>query len=109
MESLGVNSLAKLPGLQGPIDDAFMDRFIMVRPTGKPMNLAVGKWVRREMNHAITEWHRQFRGKAILMDDEEVFHCDVTEANLILWGDPKSNSFIAKIRMTIDMKMRGIL
>ena len=25
----------KKPGLQGPIDDAFMDSFIMVRPTGQ--------------------------------------------------------------------------
>jgi len=30
--------LAKRPLLQGPIDDAFMDRFVMVRPTGAPLN-----------------------------------------------------------------------
>jgi pimeloyl-ACP methyl ester carboxylesterase len=32
---LGKNELRKRPGLQGPIDDAFMDSFIIVRPTGK--------------------------------------------------------------------------
>ena len=26
---------AKRPSLQGPIDDAFMDRFVMVKPTGR--------------------------------------------------------------------------
>ena len=69
-----------------------------------------GKCVEKEMDHAITEWHRQFRGNAILMDDDEVFHCDVTEANLILWGDAKSNSFIAKIvgSLPIEWNEKGI-
>ena len=38
--------LRKRHGLQGPIDDAFLDRFIFVRPTGKAWNEAVGKWAR---------------------------------------------------------------
>jgi len=108
--NLAQNSLVKTPGLQGPIDDAFLSRFIMVRPTGKPMNATTGKWVQKEMGHAITEWHRQFRGNVILMDDDELFHSYVTEANLILWGDPKSNSFIAKIAgsLPIEWNEKGI-
>ena len=94
--SLQMNSLIKLPGLQGPIDDAFLDRFLMVKPTGKPMNAAVGKWVDREMNEAITEWHRQFRGNARVKSDKHLTRNDFSQ-NLILWGDPKSNSVIAKI------------
>ena len=35
-------TLAKRHGLQGPIDDAFMDSFLMVKPTGKPINEKVG-------------------------------------------------------------------
>ena len=46
----------KRPGLQGPIDDAFMDRFLMVRPTGMPLNEKVGAWAKSEMNHAVTQW-----------------------------------------------------
>ncbi len=30
--------LRKAHGLQGPIDDAFMDRFVIVRPTGKALS-----------------------------------------------------------------------
>src|SRR5262249_16907677 len=37
-------TLSKRHGLQGPIDDAFLDSFLMVRPTGKAMNTQVGKW-----------------------------------------------------------------
>ena len=46
--------LRKRHGLQGPIDDAFLDRFVMVQPTGPPMNEAVGKWAAAEMDHAVT-------------------------------------------------------
>jgi hypothetical protein len=108
--SLAQNPLAKTPGLQGPVDDAFLDRFIMVRPTGKPMNTLTGKWVQKEMKHAITEWHRQFRGNAILKDDEEVQHPDAMKANLILWGDPHSNSYLAKIadKLPVQWNEKGI-
>jgi hypothetical protein len=104
------NSLAKIPGLQGPIDDAFLDRFIMVRPTGKPMNTAAGKWVQKEMKHAITEWHRQFRGNAIVMDDKQLQLRDAEKSNLILWGDPRSNSYLAKIadKLPVHWDEKGI-
>jgi hypothetical protein len=36
--------LRKRHGLQGPIDDAFMDSFIIVKPTGAPLNPKVGAW-----------------------------------------------------------------
>jgi pimeloyl-ACP methyl ester carboxylesterase len=94
--SLQQNSLVKSPGLQGPIDDAFLDRFMMVKPSGKSMNAALGKWVDREMNEAITQWHRQFRGNARVISDTHLTRKNFSQ-NLILWGDPKSNSMIAKI------------
>ena len=94
--SLAMNSLVKLPGLQGPIDDAFLDRFLFVIPTGKPMNATLGQWVEREMNEANLQWRRQFRGKAPVMKDVHLTRNDLRQ-NLILWGDPSSNSFIKKI------------
>jgi len=86
----------KVHGLTGPIDDAFMDSFIMVRPTG-PGNPGITKWVGTEMEHAITHWRRQFRGEARVKDDKDVTEIDIASSNLILWGDPKSNAIIAKI------------
>ena len=47
------DALRKRHGLQGPIDDAFMDSFLMVRPTGKPLNDKVGAWAGKEMAHAV--------------------------------------------------------
>jgi len=60
---LTARRLSQSHGLQGPIDDAFMDRFIFVRPTGKPINPKVGEWVTGELGHAIEHWRRQFRGR----------------------------------------------
>ena len=89
--------LHKRHGLQGPIDDAFLDRFIMVAPTGTPMHGATGKWADAEMKHAIEHWHRQFRGQAIVKKDADITDADIASSNLILWGDPSSNRILAKI------------
>ena len=87
----------KARGMQGPIDDAFMDAFLMVRPTGRPMNDAIGKWTETEMKHAVKHWRQQFRGDAPIKDDKDVTDDDIRNNNLILWGDPKSNAILAKI------------
>ncbi len=90
-------TLRKRHGLQGPIDDAFMDSFLMVRPTGKPLNDKVGDWARKEMVHAVEHWRKQFRGEARVKDDTAVTEADIADHNLVLWGDPSSNHVLAKI------------
>jgi hypothetical protein len=97
----------KLPGLQGPIDDAFLDRFIMVAPSGEGMHAATGKWVDAEMKHAIEHWRRQFRGVAIQKKDSEITDADIASSNLILWGDPASNKVLAKIIDKLPIKWNG--
>jgi predicted esterase len=89
--------LHKTHGLQGPIDDAFMDRFVMVRPTGKPMNDAVGTWTQTEMAHALHFWRSVFRGEAPTVDDSALSADQIANANLVLWGDPSSNSVLKRI------------
>ncbi len=89
--------LLKRHGLQGPIDDAFLDSFLMVSPTGKPMNETIGKWTTQEMKHATDHWRKQFRGDAPMKADKDVTDDDIKNNNLILWGDPKSNAILAKI------------
>jgi hypothetical protein len=89
--------LHKVHGLQGPIDDAFMDSFIMVRPTGTAMNAKVGAWTSAEMSHAIDHWRRTYRGEAIVKDDTSVTPQDIANSNLILWGDPESNAVLKRI------------
>ena len=89
--------LLKKHGLQGPIDDAFMDSFVMVKPGGRPMNSATAEWAEKEMKHAVAHWRSQFRGDAVVKGDGEVTKDDIANSNLILWGDPMSNAYIGKI------------
>lgn len=91
------SSLKKRHNLQGPIDDAFMDSFIFVRPTGTAANEAVGKWAEAELTRAIEHWRRHFRGDARVVNDVDLTDEMIQSSNIVLWGDPKSNSVLAKI------------
>lgn len=89
--------LRKSHDLQGPVDDAFMSRFLMVTPTGTAMSPAVGERIAGEQTRAIREWRKQFRGSARVKTDAEVTDDDIASSNLVLWGDPQSNKILARI------------
>ncbi len=89
--------LRKKPSLQGPIDDAFMDRFLFVRPTGQTANEKAGAWAVAELERAIEHWRRHYRGDVRVKDDTQVTEDDYRDSHLILWGDPSSNVLLAKI------------
>jgi hypothetical protein len=96
--------LRKRHGLQGPIDDAFMDSFLIVRPTGQPFHERFGAWAAAELVHATNHWRQQFRGDARVKDDMSVTDEDISSNNLILWGDPGSNRWIAKLNAKLPVK-----
>jgi hypothetical protein len=97
-------TLRKQPGLQGPIDDAFMDSFVMVTPTGQPRHEAIGRWAAGELQHALVHWRRQFRAELQPKTDAQVTDDDIANSNLILWGDPSSNRVLAKIAEKLPIK-----
>ena len=99
-----VEGLAKKPGLQGPIDDAFYDSFRFVKPTGKPMNESTGKWVDAEFAHAVKHWRQHFRGDAQVSNDKDVNAAQIATENLVLFGDPSSNELLAKIADKLPVK-----
>ncbi len=81
----------KVHGLQGPIDDAFFSRFIMVEPSSN----APG-WVRSEFERAVREWRKIFRGDALVKKESELTPEDLQSAHLVLWGTPESSTLIKK-------------
>jgi pimeloyl-ACP methyl ester carboxylesterase len=91
------NGARKIPGLSGPINDAFMEPFLFVRPTGKPLNPTVGAWVEAELKHATKLWRDLFRAELVIKDDTAVTMDDLAQRNLVLWGDATSNRLIAKL------------
>ncbi|MBM3826603.1 MAG: hypothetical protein FJ410_07810 [Verrucomicrobia bacterium] len=97
-------ALTKRHGVSGPIDDAFMDAFLFVSPSGKALNEKVGAWTKSERERAVFEWRRQFRGDAPMKTDAQVTEADIASRNLVLWGDPSSNAVLARIADRLPIK-----
>jgi hypothetical protein len=103
--------LRKRHNLQGPIDDAFMDSFLIVRPSGECVHPTMEKFVQSELARAIEHWRRHFRGAARVKDDTAVTDEDIASSNLVLWGDAASNALIKRIndRLPIRFDSEGIV
>ncbi len=95
--------LAKLRGLQGPIDDAFMSPFLVVVPSGKCASPQVQRWMKFELAHQIDRWRAVFRGDLRMKHDTEVTPEDIKRYHLVLWGDPGSNQIMGKIAQKLPI------
>ena len=94
----------KRHGLTGPIDDAFMDSFVFVSPTGKTESDSLAKWQTGELAHAIKHWRQHFRGDAVVREDRDVSPKTIADSNLVLWGDPQSNILIKQIMPNLPIQ-----
>jgi hypothetical protein len=103
-EQGGPQGLRKKPNLQGPIDDAFMSSFLIVKPTGPAMNDKLANWTNAECDRAIRRWHGIMRGEARVKNDTDVTDADIASSNLALFGDPSSNKLLAKIADKLPIK-----
>jgi len=83
--------LAKQPGLQGPIDDAFTGPFLVVLPSQKSPHAGFQRWLDAEIPHFITRWRELMRGHVRVKSDSEVTKEDVANYHLVCWGDPQTN------------------
>ena len=101
------DGLRKTYNLQGPVDDAFMDSFLVVRPTGTAKHKAIDKWTKSELDHFDKHWRQQFRGDARMKDDTAVTKSDIASHNLILFGDPQSNQVIARLNAKLPVGWSG--
>ncbi len=91
------SGFTKRPGLQGPIDDAFSGPFLCVRGTGAPWNKEIHEWADASLRRFAHEWRRYMRGDLPIKDDLNVTEADLRTRNLILFGDPGSNRWLAKM------------
>ena len=89
--------LRKVHGLQGPIDDAFMDRFLVVVPTQKSAHTELERWVQFELAHFLDRWKCLFRGVPRVKRDTDIKDRDQQDSHLIVWGDPTSNQFLTLV------------
>jgi len=96
-------SLRKRPGLQGPIDDAFLSPFVFVSPDDVQEPSVVDRWVSSEFKHATGEWCRHFRGEENAKSASQVSADDKLSKNLILFGTPQSNPLIAEVLQSMPI------
>jgi predicted esterase len=89
--------LWKVPRLQGPIDDAFLDPFLVVLPTGVSPHPKFQAWQTAEREHFLTRWRGLMRGSARVKNDVDVTAEDAQQYHMILWGDPESNSVLKRL------------
>jgi hypothetical protein len=89
--------LHKTHALQGPIDDAFLDPFLLVRPTGTPWNKDVNEQALKTLAHFDRMWGKYFRGHPFVKDDKDVTDADFAKYQVVLFGDPGSNKWIARM------------
>lgn len=76
----------KRAGLQGPIDDAFMDSFLCVTDATDP-----------SLDTFAANFEKYFRGEVRRKASKEVLKADIAEMNLVLFGTPSSNPLMAKV------------
>ena len=101
------DQLQKRHGLQGPIDDAFLDSFLFVTPTGTSPNPKFQAWCNAEQTRAVARWRTQFRGIAPQVKDLDLTEAQIAASNLILWGDPSSNEVLKKIADKLPFQWTG--
>ncbi len=89
--------LHKRHNLQGPIDDAFMEPFVCVLPTGKPWHENHAAWAKWTYDRFDREFDKWMRGRVPTIKDSELTDEQIESKNLILFGDPSSNAVLAKV------------
>ena len=101
------DGLYKKPGLQGPVYDAFLSRFLVVYGSEEDRIMAELEMKRYSKPFTFTGsgssvTHADFRFKSAGKISEQ----DIAENNLILFGDAESNPVIKKISDDLPIEFR---
>jgi predicted esterase len=99
--------LRKSPGLQGPIDDAFLERFVVIEPTGKSRHPKFQAWCDFELAHFKSRWQALMRGELPVKRDVDVSRDELDQlGNVVLFGDGDSNAVIKQLADDLPVKFR---
>jgi dienelactone hydrolase len=99
-----VTGLRKEHNLQGPLNDAFLDAFLCVAPTGTANHSAAADQAAQELDRFARMFARDFCGEARIKEDRALTAADIAQNNLVLFGDPGSNQVIARIADQLPIK-----
>ncbi len=95
--------LRKRHGLQGPIDDAFLEPFLIVKPTGTPWNPAAQEQALAILARFDRQYQLAYRGQLRVKDDRDVTAADFEKYHVVLFGDPGSNRWIERVAAKLPL------
>ncbi len=97
--------LQKKHGLQGPIDDAFMDSFICVRPGDAPSE--VHRFAASQLERFVAEFPKWMRGDVRVKEESRLTVADQREANVVAFGTPSTSKFVASAVAASPIRWTG--
>jgi hypothetical protein len=89
------HSLEKSHGLQGPIDDAFMDAFLCVKPAAGAPQSAVSDFAVKQLDRFAREFPQWMRGDVPVTTVPELSKADESSHAIVAFGTPATNPLIA--------------
>jgi predicted esterase len=90
-------SIRKRPGISGPIDDAFLEPFLVVEPSLSSDEEELDQWVKCELKFLKERWASLFRGELPTKLDRDVTDADMARYHLVIWGTPSSNLLMKRL------------
>jgi len=102
--SVREKGIRKKHGLQGPIDDAFLEPFLVVRPTGTAWNVAANDQALRMLERFDRQYALAYRGHIRMKDYKDVTAADFAKYHVVLFGDPGSNRWIARLNGKLPLR-----
>jgi pimeloyl-ACP methyl ester carboxylesterase len=88
--------LEKSHGLQGPIDDAFRDAFLCVKPADTAVQSAVNDFALKELDRFSRDFPRYMRGDVPVKTAAQVTPADQNSESIVAFGTPATNPLIAR-------------
>ncbi|MFQ5810257.1 MAG: NPCBM/NEW2 domain-containing protein, partial [Armatimonadota bacterium] len=96
--------LVKRQGVEGPIEDAMLSKFIIVYGTSSRSPLE--RWITRAEAEAFAErWRGNYTAPCRVKADRDVTTADVETANLILYGGPSANLITAEVADELPIRI----
>lgn len=95
-KAAATRELQKSHGLQGPIDDAFMDAFLCVKPAPAAQLSAIDEFALKQLDRFSQEFPKWMRGDVPVKPLSELAPADIRNRNIVAFGSPASNALIAR-------------
>ncbi len=98
------HGLEKSHGLQGPIDDAFMDAFLCVKPDGTAASSPVSDFAVKQLDRFAQEFPEWMRGDVPVTTVSRVTRAEEGSHNIVAFGTPATNPLIARAVKTTPIR-----